>query len=420
MFKLIFVSLISTILFQSISFTYSLPEPIVPKEFVLASNTFGINLFHRKSLENEQQQKQRENIFLSPFSVSIIMAMLQQGSNGETFDQINYVSNFKMANVDNKERLAQQSLKLIEQLSQLDSNGLNKLSLKMANALMINKNYRIRENFNETMFRYFDSELLEADFIRESELVMATINHWCSARTNGMIENFLRQPPSQTTQMALINAIYFKGNWRNRFQVNQTMPGTFYGLNNETYDDVLFMKRQGRVSQTYLTELESHLVEFPYEGEDVSMFAILPKQSSSKNLMYIRKALNPWYIESIISRLSEEDNDATVVFPKLRIMGKYDLKETLKDMGLVNIFEFGRADLSGITEDLPIAVDDVRHQALIDINEDGTEAAASTYIGFVKMSLQPSSIYKFDHPFILFIRHNLSGQLLFLGEIHKP
>lgn len=397
----------------------SYPEPVVPKEFVLASNTFGFNVLQRRSQENERQEI-RDNIFLSPFSITIIMSMLQQGSNGETFDQINSVLGFRMANIDDKEKVAKRALKAIEQLASLDQNGLNSISLKMANALMINRNYRIRENFNETILRYFDSELLEADFISESELVMATINQWCSARTNGMIRNFLRQPPARTTQLALINAIYFKGNWRNRFLANQTAPGLFYGLDNETYTDVLYMKRQGRVATAYLSELESDLVEFPYEGEDVSMFAILPRNATSSNLMYIRKALNPWYVEAAISRLNEDDSEATIIFPKLRIMGRYNLKETLKDMGLVNIFEFGRADLSGISEDLPIAVDDVRHTALIDINEDGTEAAASTYVGFVKMSLQPASVYKFNHPFVLFIRHNLSGQILFLGEIHKP
>ncbi|KAH9414782.1 iripin-1-like [Dermatophagoides pteronyssinus] len=405
--------------FSLFTLAISYPEPLVPKEFVLASNSFGFNILQRRSQENERQEI-RENIFLSPFSITIIMSMLQQGSNGETFDQINSVLGFRMANIDDREKVAKRARKAIEQLAQLDQNGMNSISLKMANALMINRNYRIRANFNETILRYFDSELLEADFVSESELVMATINQWCSARTNGMIRNFLRQPPARTTQLALINAIYFKGNWRNRFMANQTSPGIFYGLDNETFNDVLYMKRQGRVATAYLSELESDLVEFPYEGEDVSMFAILPRNSNSSNLMYIRNALNPWYIEAAISRLNEDDNEATVIFPKLRIMGRYNLKETLKDMGLVNIFEFGRADLSGISEDLPIAVDDVRHTALIDINEDGTEAAASTYVGFVKMSLQPSAVYKFNHPFVLFIRHNLSGQILFLGEIHKP
>ena len=85
---------------------------------------------------------------------------------------------------------------------------------------------------------------------------------------------------------------------------NQTSPGIFYGLDNETFNDVLYMKRQGRVATAYLSELESDLVEFPYEGEDVSMFAILPRNSNSSNLMYIRNALNPWYIEAAISRLN--------------------------------------------------------------------------------------------------------------------
>lgn len=202
--------------------------------------------------------------------------------------------------------------------------------------------------------------------------------------------------------------------------MNQTADGVFYGPNNQTFENVSFMRRQGRLVTAYLAELESDLIELPYEGDEVSMFVVLPRdQSKYQTISYIRKALNPWYVESALSRLNEE-NEATIIFPKLKIMGNYDLKETLKDLGLVNVFDYALTNLTDISPDPPIVVDEVRHAAVIDINEDGTEAAASTYVGFVKMSLQTSSIYYVNRPFVMFIRYNPNGQILFLGEINHP
>ncbi|KPM05668.1 DnaJ domain protein [Sarcoptes scabiei] len=416
--KILFHSI--TILSILISSIRTWPEPLVLKEYVLASNYFGFNLLGKKCQENERSSlsKAKENVFLSPFSIATVMAMIQQGAMSDTFNQLNFVLGFQLARIDSdKHLLAKQIRTSLNQINSIDLNESN--SLKIANALVVGKNFPIKQEFNETIRKNFDSELLEVDFVGENDLAMAIINQWCSDKTMGKINQFLQNPPSPATQLIAINAIYFKGVWKNRFASNQTEIGKFYGCNNQIFENVSFMRRQGRIVYAYLAELQSDLVELPYEGDEVSWFGILPRDRSEIDLNLIRKALNPWYIEAAISRLNEE-NESTIILPRLKVVGRYDLKETLKDMGLINVFDRKKADLSGINDQEQVIVDDIRHAAIMDINEEGTEAAASTYVGFVKMSLQPSTVFNFNRPFILFIRHNPTGLILFLGEINKP
>lgn len=156
---------------------YAWPEPLVPREYVLASNYFGFNVFHQKGLENDHQTN-KENIFLSPFSISTVLAMLQQGANGETYEQLNSVLGLRLAMLGkDKSFVAKKIQEAMKRLTMFE-NGDGNISLTMANALIISKNFPINDNYTKTIQQYFESELIPADFVNEYKLVMDAINQW--------------------------------------------------------------------------------------------------------------------------------------------------------------------------------------------------------------------------------------------------
>ena len=387
---------------------------VQPNGFILTSNYFGLNLLDQLTKENERNQ-QKENIFFSPYSVSIALAMLHQGSVGQTSHQLETTLGYQLAKLNgNKSLVSWQIRKFTQELISEDSNSTS-FVLRTGNALITDQKFAILDSYKKNLNQNFYANLFSADFITSGEDVQKLINDWCFNQTNGKISMLLTKPPSPDTKMALLNAIYFKGIWKLKFDPNQTEEGIFYGINGEKFEHVPFMKAKDYFNVGNLAEIDADLVELQYEGEELSFYAILPREKNSE-LKLIKKALNPWYVEAAISRSYSQEIELKL--PKLDLKKNYQLVDSLKALGIEDVFG-QKSNLSALSTEPNLAVDEVKHVASIEVNEEGSEAAASTYIGIVRLSLQLNTpVYAFDHPFLFFIRQNKNGQILFIGEIN--
>lgn len=391
-------------------------DPVQPTGFVLASNYFGLHLFDKLSQENEQRAL-RQNIFFSPYSVSIALAQLHQGSAGKTAKQLESTLGFQLAKLAGEKSLAALQVKNStgEIFLREDTNATS-YTLQAGNAVVYDQHFLLLEEYKQALKENFHAEVFQFDFAAKGDAVLDLINGWCANKTNGKIDKLLSQRPSASTKLALLNAIYFKASWKLKLDPNRTEQATFYGLNGEKFENVSFMQSKDYYNVGYLAEVDADLVEMQYEGEDLSFYALLPKDRNA-DLAILKKALNPWYIESAISRIYSREVELKL--PKLALKANYELVPTLQSMGIEDVFA-SQSNLSALSTEANLAVDQVAHVASIDVNEEGSEAAAGTYIGIVRLSLPvPSVPYIFDHPFLFFIRHNRNGQLLFLGEVNR-
>ena len=409
--KLLISLFLSICLFMSSSVVWC-GTAIEPKGFILASNYFGFNLFEQLSKSNEKESV-KKNIFFSPYSISMTFAMLNEGLGGHTSKQVCHTFGYDLAKLTNKTMISDSVRESIDRLAK--SAEKNSFTLRTANAMIAAKNFDILNSYKTSVREKFNGELFEVDTEKEPDQVKKLINDWIANKTENRIEQMIKGP-LPNIKMALLNAVYFKGSWKLKFEANETVNGTFTDSHNNKYDNVEFMNTKEYFNVGDLKEINSIIVELPYGGEDLSMYAILPNDKNS-DMTHIKKALNPWYIEAAIGSLY--NNEVKIKFPKFSFKTEYDLAPTLMKMGAKHIFS-GNGDFSGITNSTKMAIDQVKHASTIDINEDGSVAtAATTTMHFYSAGRYKTSTYEFDHPFIFFIRNNHNGNLLFIGELNR-
>jgi serpin B len=259
--------------------------------------------------------------------------------------------------------------------------------------------------------------LNQVDFKGATEAARLTINQWVEQKTQDKIKDLLQPGALESnTRLVLTNAIYFKGDWITQFDKAQTKNEDFYLAPTKTTTAPL-MHRESNFR--YFDGGTFQLLEIPYKSQDLSMVILLPKDRSG--LTGLEQSLTAANMQQWLSQLSLVPN-IIVTLPRFKSTRQFALGSTLRAMGMAEAFN-GRADFSGMTGHRDFAISEVIHKAYIDVNEEGTEAAAATAVTMMAMAMraaQPPPVFRADHPFVFLIRDNRSNSILFMGRMADP
>ena len=364
-----------------------------------ANNQFAFELY-------SQYKSKDGNIFFSPYSISSALAMTYEGARGETADEIQTVFHFPKDN----SVLRESFLKIYDQINKKDK----KYQLHTANALWAQKGYPFLEDYFKLVEKYYGGKVTNLDFINETEKSRLIINKWVEEQTNDKIKNLVtRGSVGSLTRLVLTNAIYFKGFWLRQFDKKDTKEEDFVvSPGNAIKVNMMHLTGRG-VEFNYAETDKLQILELPYEGEELSMLILLPKENSLES---VEGSLNAEKLSELKGLLRKEEVD--IYMPKFKFETKYFMAEDLCRMGMPKAFS-GSADFSGMTGKRDLFISQVIHQAFVDVNEEGTEAAAATAV-IMKMGLSEIRTFKADHPFIFVIQERETGNILFLGRVVNP
>jgi serpin B len=374
----------------------STPETL--EEVVKSNNQFALELY-------EYLSQKEGNVFFSPYSISTALAMTYEGAGGETAGEMQEVFHFA-----ENDTVRQSSFAAIHNIINSPD---SEYKLHTANALWAQRDYPFVESYKTTIEQYYGGKTTNLDFIGNSEGSRKTINNWVEERTNDKIKDLLpRGSINALTRLVLTNAIYFKGKWVMEFDKKKTRDSDFWTAP-ETNIQVPMMRRTDKDAKfNYAETDEVQVLEMLYKGEDISMLVLLPKNKTLDELEISTEKLNQWKSMLINQRVD-------VYFPKFKFEKGYSLKETLSAMGMPTAFSM-EADFSGIDGTKDLLIDEVYHKAYVNVDEEGTEAAAATAV-VVAMSAAPmQKVFRADHPFIFMIQERSTGSVLFMGRVSNP
>jgi serpin B len=376
-----------------------------PQGVVESNNKFAFKLFH------QVQGGTIGNQFYSPFSISTAMAMVYAGARNETALQMSQTMNCQP---NDKFHSDYKHL-----LFKLHEGTEGKIKLNIANGLWAQKDFKFQESYFDVVKSNYASELKNVDFRNNAdrEATRNEINTWVEKNTNDKIRNILSQRDlNALTRLVLVNAIYFYGDWANPFEKESTKPKPF-SLVDGTETMVPFMNQQGRYN--YYEDSKIQVIEIPYKESKASMVIFLPKIKDG--ISEFAKSLDDKYYQEIIGSLLS--TDVRVSLPKFKMDLQLELSNTLSQMGMPIAFSQDGADFSGMTGSRDLYISKVIHQAFINVDEKGTEAAAATVVT-MSLMMAPQHVepkyFNADHPFVFLIKDNTTGSILFMGKIIKP
>ncbi|XP_053565002.1 serpin I2 [Bombina bombina] len=350
----------------------------------------------------------KDNIIFSPLGTSLILGMIKLGAKGTTLNQI------------------KQALKLQGNQESEEFSGLKKLlaviseknkefTFNLANALYLQEGFQVKEQYLHSNKNFFKSSVKLVNF-QDSKASAETISAWVEKQTNGKIRNlFSSDDFGPLTKLVLVNAIYFKGEWKNKFHLEETNMQDFT-VKKGLATSVPMMHLHLTTKLGYFSEknVNYKVLELPYKDEMFSLILTLP--SENVDVEELEKMISAPLIKSWISDMSEETVELSL--PRFKVEDKIDLKKLLFHLNITEIFN-QNCDLSGITDSHNIYISKVVQKISIEINEEGSEAAAASGMQAAAMSMTHHSFIA-DHPFLFFIRHNQSGSILFMGKVTNP
>lgn len=370
---------------------------------VEGNNRFALQLY-------QELRTTKANLFFSPYSISSALAMTYAGARGKTAEQMAETLHFPQA----QDALHPAFADLATHFQDIQATG--NVALNIANALWLQEDFDVLASFLTRVKESYQAGVFQVDFHQAYEEVRKNINTWVAEQTKQKIQNLLTPGTlSALTRLVLTNAIYFKGNWATQFDPEQTQEEAFWVCpEKEVMTPMMHRKSQAKYGENETMQI----VQFPYNGEEVSMVVLLPKTRGGLAAMERQLSLETLTSWIELSSLREVE----IFFPKCTLSSQFSLAKTLKTMGMADAFS-DNADFSGIEPGKSLSISDVIHKAFVEINEEGTEAAAATavIIGVTSVSEpQPLPVFKADHPFLFLIRDNRTGSILFLGKITNP
>ncbi|XP_029313147.1 leukocyte elastase inhibitor-like isoform X1 [Cottoperca gobio] len=379
-----------------------------PTPLSKANTTFALALL-KKLGDNDNTA----NIFYSPFSISSALAMVMLGAGGNTAAQMSECLKTKDCHDDVHVSFAQ----LLSELNKADAPN----TLSVANRLYGEQSYQFVEDFLGKTKKHYSAELESVDFVTSSEAARLNINSWVGEQTQGKINNVLAEGVvDNMTRLVLVNAIYFKGNWNRQFQKSSTRE-TEFRLNKNDTKKVKMMHQKAKFPFTYIPEAECQILEMPYKGKELSMLIFLPN-SMDDNTTGLEKLEKQLTYENFVewTRPDMMDNvEVQVGLPQFKMEEFYDLKNVLVSMGMADAFDMTKSDFSGMSPSNELVLSKVVHKAFVEVNEEGTEAAAAT-AAVMMLRCAMRNAFVADHPFLFFIRHNPSMSILFAGRYCSP
>jgi serpin B len=380
------------------------PSPTPDQAAVVdGSNAFAVDLY-------AQLRKQGGNLFFSPESISTAFAMAYAGARGTTAAQMASTLHFTLP----PEKLHPAMGALLAGLNGQHAG----YQLRVADALWAEKDFTFLDDFLKVTSSDYGAGFNRLDFRGAPEAARATINQWVEERTEAKIKNLL--PPGSitpVTRLVLTNAIYFKGDWQAQFDKTQTKDEDFH-LSAAQMVKAPLMHLTSKLG--YFNGGTFQAVDIPYNTADLSMIVLLPNETAG--LPALEQSLTAANAKQWVSQL-RPGSRIVLTLPRFKMTQQFQLGGTLSAMGMAQAFERSSADFSGMTGKRDLWISAAIHKAYIDVNEEGTEAAAATGIVMRPLAMarpQPPIVFRADHPFVFFIRDNRSGAILFMGRINDP
>jgi serine protease inhibitor len=368
------------------------------KAMVASSNEFAFEIF-----KEIVAQETDTNIFISPLSISYALGMCYNGANGLTEDSMRQT----LCYGDMTDQQINATYKtLTRTLSTIDP----KVIIEIANSIWHKTGFEVEDDFINVNQQYFDSEVTEANFADPA--VCDRINAWIEDKTHDKIQDMLDCPIDPMVVMYVINAIYFKGTWTYEFDKDETIEQDFYLADNST-TLCKMMKQRNKFSNLFTDDFKA--IDLPYGNAGYSMTVFLPAEGKTT--------------ADFISELSEDNwknwldsfstDSVTLRLPKFKIKYGTELKDVLTILGMGIAFS-GMADFTGITRFGGIYISRVLHNTFVQVDEEGTEAAAVTVVEFRDTAFEPGKYMCVDRPFVFVIHDNYTGTILFMGRITNP
>ncbi|XP_013855087.1 antithrombin-III [Austrofundulus limnaeus] len=392
----------------------ALPEPANPRVWELsnANSRFALSLYKHLS----RSRSPEDNIFMSPISISTAFAMTKLGACNQTLEQIMKVFQFDTISEKTSDQVHFFFAKLNCRLYRKKDETTELVS---ANRLFGEKSLVFNETYQNISETVYGAKLLPLDFKRNSEAARVTINDWISNKTNNRIQDTLPSGAlDSNTVLVLVNTIFFKGQWKNKFPKEHVLLSDF-NINDDRRCEVHMMYQETKFQYKYFPDDKVQLLEMPYRGDDITMVIILPSMGNS--LSQVEENLDLKKLNGWLSQMKE--TTVSVSVPRFRMEDNLNLKEKLQEMGLMDLFDASKASLPGILEDGSdsLYISSAFHKAFLEVNEEGSEAAAATVVVAVGRSINLNrEVFLADRPFLVLIREPTLNTLLFVGRVSDP
>lgn len=382
--------------FLALDDSKSTPEGV--NNLVSANNRFAIDLYNKLDSDSTNDGK---NIFFSPFSIHTALGMTYEGADGTTAEQMRNVLNYSENDIERQSSFA-------KLFNTLYDNSKGNYQLNIANAIWNEQTFPFKQSFFDVIDNYYYGKSNPVDFINEPEKQRLTINKWVEDQTQQKIKDLLtKETVGPETNMILVNAIYFKGDWKNQFDVDDTIDAEFSISENEK----VTVKMMNQTEHFKFFEDEGFkYIELPYSGENLSMIAILPEEYDFEI---------PDYETLIEAQGNMYEQEVIVSLPKFKFTKGFSVKDYLISMGMEDAFN-DNANFSKMDETKQTYIGDVIHKAFVEVNEEGTEAAAATAVVIQKQNAMIPNYFVADQPFAFFIQDLDTKEILFMGKIVNP
>jgi len=381
-------------------------DPEAVRQLAQSNNGFALALY-------QALRDQDGNLIYSPYSIFQALLMTAAGAEGATASQMASVLGVDLNNPEIHNLMNALNKALTSQPEYLQSDA-QPLTFNIANAIWAQKDFHFEQSFLDTLSANYNAGLKLVDF-NKPEDARALINLWVAAQTNDKIQELIPEGLlDQMTRMVLTNAIYFKGAWSNQFEEKDTEDGSFTLLDGSS-KTVPFM--HGNFTLSALVSDKIQAIRLPYEGGTYAMAAIMPLE----NFAEFEAQLTAADLEQLLNSLQSSSAIVDLSMPKFQAESRFGLGEILAGLGMPDAFDAQKADFSGMTGKPDLMISSVLHQATIDVNEEGTEAAAATAVA-ASVTSMPGQSYsiRLDKPFIYVIYETTTNTITFMGRVVNP
>jgi len=367
---------------------------------VQGNTAFAVDLYG-------QVKNQTGNLCFSPYGISTAMAMTYAGAREQTEQEMTKTMHFTLSQKELHTAFGDMG----KSIQELERSG---ITIAVANSLWCKNDYEINPDYADLLKRDYNASISLLDFNNPAASVK-TINSWVSDRTKGMINNMIDSSEiNPDTRAILGNAIYFKGQWVNKFDKNATRNGRFYTVGRDSFVEAPMMHTSAKCKLVY--DGDFSFLQLPYVGNKLSMILLLPYYISLSDFEQQFTADN---VKLWLEKLNRTEKKSVIItIPRLKITSNFALDKTLAQMGMPSLFSIKDANLSGISDKNDLFISSATHQVILEINEEGTTAAAAIKTHTRSKSMPPMFIA--DHPFLYLIIDNRNGNILFCGRIVDP
>nr|XP_031535521.1 serpin I2 [Vicugna pacos]XP_031535529.1 serpin I2 [Vicugna pacos] len=364
---------------------------------------FAVDLYQAIRLSHEN------NILISPLGTTLALGMVQLGAKGKAQEQIRQTLKFQ-------ETSTGEEFSVLKSFFSATSEKKQEFTFNLANALYLQEGFTVKEQYLHGNKEFFQSAVKLVDF-QNAKACAETINTWVESKTDGKIKNmFSGEEFGPLTRLVLVNAIYFKGDWKQKFRKEDTQLMNFTQKDGAAVK-IPMMKALLRTKYGYFSEssMNYQVLELPYKGDEFSLIIILPAEDV--NIEEMEKLITAHQILQWFSEMQEEEVEISL--PRFKVEQKLDFKEALYSLNITEVFS-GGCDLSGITDSSEVYISQVMQQVFLEINEDGGEAATSTGIDIPAIMNLHRNQFIANHPFLCIMKNNPTESIVFMGRVRDP